>query len=138
MADIESTSNRLEVLRRQSAFSASDRSEIEILYTLVLGKTFIRTSCSDCYHDAVIEMYLYLKKYGKMKEKSTYTLKNGAVIQLGFGSSKMFTNSNLTDEAAEKFLANNPKGLVFFASYPDDWEERVEKRKKADKAKKQE
>ena len=74
-------------------------------------------------------MYSYLKKYGKMKEKSNYALKNGVLLQAGFGSGEMYTNDNLTDEAAERFLAGNSKGIVFFALTPSDWEERVEKRK---------
>ena len=94
----------------------------------VLGRTFIKTSCGDCYRDAVIEMYSYLKRYGKMKEKSSYALKNGVLLQVGFGSSEMYTNNNLTDEAAERYLAENPKGIVFFASTPSDWEKRVERR----------
>ena len=43
-------------------------------------------------------------------------------------SSEMYTNNNLTDEAAERYLAENPKGIVFFASTPSDWEKRVERR----------
>ena len=64
-----------------------------------------------------------------MKEKSNYALKNGVLLQAGFGSGEMYTNDNLTDEAAERFLVGNPKGIVFFALTPSDWEERVEKRK---------
>ena len=56
-----------------------------------------------------------------MKEKSSYALKNGVLLQVGFGSSEMYTNNNLTDEAAERYLAENPKGIVFFASTPSDW-----------------
>ena len=41
---------------------------------------------------------------------------------------RMYTNDNLTDEVAEKFLASNPKGIAFFASQPNDWEDRVAKR----------
>ena len=63
-----------------------------------------------------------------MKEKSSYALKNGVLLQVGFGSSEMYTNNNLTDEAAERYLAENPKGIVFFASTPSDWEKRVERR----------
>ena len=51
------------------------------------------------------------------------------LLQAGFGSGEMYTNDNLTDEAAERFLAGNSKGIVFFALTPSDWEERVEKRK---------
>ena len=46
----------------------------------VLGRTFTKTSFCDCYRDAVIEMYSYLKRYGKMKEKSSYALKNGVLL----------------------------------------------------------
>lgn len=63
-----------------------------------------------------------------MKEKSNYALKNGVLLQINFGSGEMFTNDNLTDEAAEKYLAKYPKGISLFASAPTDWEERVERR----------
>lgn len=119
--------NRLEELRGASTLSNSDKSDIALLYSFVLGKTFVKTSCSDCYRDAIIEMYLFLKKNGKMKEKSNYSLKAGALIQDAFGGN-MYTNDNLTDEVAEKFLASNPKGIAFFASQPNDWEDRVAKR----------
>ena len=118
--------NRLKELGSIASLSSSDKAEIENLYVLVLDKKFVRTSCSDCYHDAVIEMSVYLNKNGKMKEKSEYGLKNGVLLQMGFGSSEMYTNANLTDEAAEKYLANNIK---YFSKKPDDWEERVKSRK---------
>lgn len=54
--------------------------------------------------------------------------KSSVLLQVGFGSSEMYTNNNLTDEAAERYLAENPKGIVFFASTPSDWEKRVERR----------
>lgn len=63
-----------------------------------------------------------------MKEKSNYTLKNGVLLQTEFGSNTMYTNANLTDEVAENYLAKDPKGEIFFASMPTDWEERVKKR----------
>lgn len=40
-----------------------------------------------------------------MKEKCNYILKNGVLLQPEFGSNKMYTNDNLTDEVAEKYLA---------------------------------
>ena len=120
--------NKLEVLRGQTALSAFDKSDIELMYREVLGKDLVKTSCNDCYHDAVIEMYLYLKRTGNMKEKSNYTLKNGVLLQIEFGSNTMYTNANLTDEVAENYLAKSPKGEIFFASMPTDWEERVKKR----------
>lgn len=121
--------NRLKELGSIASLSSSDKAEIENLYVLVLDKKFIRTSCSDCYHDAVIEMSVYLNKNGKMKEKSGYGLKNGVLLQMGFGSSEMYTNANLTDEAAEKYLAKYPDNIKYFSKKPDDWEERVKSRK---------
>ncbi|WP_455996374.1 hypothetical protein [Phocaeicola barnesiae] len=121
--------NRLKELGSIASLSSSDKAEIESLYALVLDKKFVRTSCSDCYHDAVIEMSVYLNKNGKMKEKSEYGLKNGVLLQMGFGSAEMYTNANLTDEVAEKYLAKYPDNIKYFSKKPDDWEERVQSRK---------
>lgn len=121
--------NRLKELGSIASLSSSDKAEIESLYALVLDKKFVRTSCSDCYHDAVIEMSVYLNKNGKMKEKSEYGLKNGVVLQMEFGSSEMYTNANLTDEIAEKYLERYPDNIKYFSKKPDDWKERVNKRK---------
>lgn len=63
-----------------------------------------------------------------MKEKCNYRLKNGVLLQPEFGSSEMYTNDNLTDEVAEKYLAKNPKGEIYFAHVPTDWKERINKR----------
>ena len=121
--------NRLKELGSIASLSSSDKAEIESLYALVLDKKFVRTSCSDCYHDAVIEMSVYLNKNGKMKEKSEYGLKNGVVLQMEFGSSEMYTNANLTDEIAEKYLERYPDNIKYFSKKSDDWKERINKRK---------
>lgn len=63
-----------------------------------------------------------------MKEKSNYILKNGVVLQKEFGSGDMYTNANITDEVAENYLADNPKGIMFFSGYPADWENKVRRR----------
>lgn len=121
--------NKLKELGEQpSPLSPSDKTEIEYLYNVVLGKTFAKTSCSDCYHDAIIEMSVYIKKNGHMKEKTNYGLKNGILLQMEFGSNEMYTNNNLTDEIAERYLAKNPKGTIYFSILPSDWQERAAKR----------
>lgn len=130
--------NRLEELRGTSFLSDSDKSEIEVWYREILGKNFVKSSCNDCYQDAVIEMYLYLKSNGKMKEKCSYTLKNGVLLQTEFGGKDMYTNANLTDKVAEEYLAKHPKGIMFFAGMPNDWEERVAGRNSVKSSKKQE
>ena len=124
---------RLKGMGEVKTFSASEKTEIGALYSEVLGKEFIKTSCNDCYRDAVYEMYAYLKKNGKMKEKTLYGLKNGVLLQMGFGSGEFYTNANLTDEAAERFLGQNPDKSNFFSVLPDDWKKRVKERSKKNK-----
>ena len=133
MTRVEDVCNRLKEMGKVQTFSSSEKLEIEDLYTEVLGKEFIKTSCNDCYRDAVYEMYAYLKKNGKMKEKTLYGLKNGVLLQMGFGSGEFYTNANLTDEAAERFLELNPDKANFFSVLPDDWKKRVKERTKKNK-----
>lgn len=128
--------DRLKELGRASAFSSSEKMEIERLYVDVLDSKFVRTSCNDCYRDAVYEMYSYLKKNGRMKEKSVYKLKNGALLQMEFGSGEFYTNATLTDEVAERYLKKYPERINLFAIYPDDWMERVKDKVKPKKNKK--
>lgn len=120
--------DRLKELGSIASLSYSDKTEIEQLYKEVLDKKFVHTSCNDCYRDAIIEMRVYLKKNGSMKEKSEYALKNGVLLQMEFGKSKFYTNANMTDEVAEKYLGKYPDGIKFFSKKPDDWEERVQKK----------
>ena len=98
--------HKLDKLRGTSDLSSFDKQEIESLYKQVLAKTFVKTNCSDCYRDACIEMILQLKRYGKMKEKCNYSLKNGVLLQVAFGSGEFITNANITDENAEAYLRN--------------------------------
>lgn len=128
MMGIEEVVNQMQELGSKASLSSSDKLEIERLYYEVLGKTFHKTSCGDCYRDAAIEIYLYLKRNGKMKEKSNYALKNGVLLQPEFGNSSFYTNANLTDEVAEKYLAKHPKNINMFAVSPNDWKERVKER----------
>ena len=120
--------DRLKELGSIASLSYSDKTEIEQLYKEVLDKKFVRTSGNDCYRDAIIEMRVYLKKNGSMKEKSEYALKNGVLLQMEFGESEFYTNANMTDEVAEKYLGKYPDGIKFFSKKPDDWEERVQKK----------
>ena len=62
-----------------------------------------------------------------MKETTAYKLKNGVLLEPSFAG-PMYTNANLTDEAAEIFLKHNPEGSNLFAEIPEDWEKRVVKR----------
>lgn len=112
--------------RFDAGFSSSDKESISELYREVLRKELKRMNCNDCYRDALIEVYNYLKTEKKMKEKCAYSLLAGFIIQ-DFENGKMYTNANLTDEVAEGYLKRFPKQIQMFAKFPDDWEERTGK-----------
>jgi hypothetical protein len=106
--------------RFDAPFSFSDKSTIENLYYEVIGRTFVATSCQQCYHDGLIEIYHYIKKYGKMAEKLNYRLKAGAIINCpAFMGGKVFSNDNLTDEVAEKYLEQFPDNVELFQKVPE-------------------
>lgn len=113
--------------RIDTGFSNQDKASISSLYSRVLGKSLTNAGCNDCHRDALIEMYNSLKREGKMKEKCDYSLKNGVVLQI-FGTSEVYTNANLTNEAAEKYLRMFPKAAdSLFAHIPNDLEDRLTK-----------
>lgn len=112
--------------RFDAGFSASDKESIAALYSEVLHKELKGKNCNDCYRDALIEVYNYLRTEKKMKEKCTYSLLAGAIIQ-DFENGKVYTNANLTDEVAEGYLKRFPKQIQMFAKSPDNWEERIGK-----------
>lgn len=125
--------------RFEAPFSSSDKAHIVRLYWEVLGKEFKPTSCQQCYHDALIEVYLYLKKYNKMKEKCNYRMRAGFIISCPrFANGKIYTNDNLTDEVAEEYLAQFPKNVDMFQQLPKDFSIKKVQKKVADRKKKQE
>lgn len=106
--------------RGNASFSPSEKETIKRLYSAVLGKTFRITSCQRCYHDAVIEIVLYLRKHKKMEEKKNYELRAGFIIHgVEFHDGKIFTNENLTDEIAAEYLERYPDKARFFARIPE-------------------
>ena len=114
--------------RYNSGFSTLDRAYLDKLHYELFGKGISNKGCSDCYRDAFILSVTYLNKYKAMPQKSIYRLKPGAVIQF-FGKSTVYTNPNLTDEVAERYLALNSENKRMFSDLPSDWETRVAARK---------
>ena len=109
--------------RFDAPYNSTDKELIEKLYLAVLGKSFMPTSCQNCYHDAVVEIYLHLKNFGTMAEKCQYRLKAGAIINAsGFENGKIYTNENLTDEVAAAFLKKFPKQSFLFQEMPEETE----------------
>lgn len=107
--------------RFDAPFGSSDKQNIERLYTEVLRKRFVPTSCQQCYHDALVEIYVKLKKDKKMPKVCNYRLKAGFIISCpDFYNGKIFTNENLTDKVAKEYLAKYPKMEDYFQKIPPE------------------
>lgn len=101
--------------RFNASFSSFDKQSIAQLYYEVLGKEFKPTTCQQCYHDALIEIYLYLKRENKMKAKCKYRMRAGFIINCPkFHNGTVYTNANLTDEVAEEYIAAFPQNADLF------------------------
>lgn len=128
--------------RFASPYNQTDKGLIERLYWEVLGRVFRPTSCQNCYHDAVIEIYSYLKKHDTMAEEKKYLLKAGAIINTpAFDEGKIYSNANLTDDVARRYLERYPNRVVLFQKLPDpepeaapEAEAKPETKKKAKKS----
>lgn len=123
----------LALSRANKPYSSAEESIISNLYTEVLGKKVRDCNCRDKWHDAVIEALLYLKKHNAMREQCNYKLRAGVVLHIS-GSSEVYTNANLTDAVAQKFLQENPNAASRFAVIPNTTP--IKTRKSANKARK--
>lgn len=112
--------------RYQDGFSSLDRSLLDNLYFNIFGREITNRGCSDCYRDAYMEILIYLKRNKAMPKKSDFVLKAGAIITF-FGEPKCYSNANITDEAALRFLAMNPSNEKLFEKLPEDWKSRLPK-----------
>lgn len=119
----------LALSRANKPYSSAEESIISNLYTEVTGKKVRDCNCRDKWRDAVIEALLYLKKHNAMREKCNYQLRAGVILHIS-GSSEVYTNDNLTNEVAEKFLKDNPNAVGRFAVIPQPKAESKPKRKK--------
>ena len=109
-----------------TGFNTEERARIEQLYLAILRKHITNTSCTNCYQDAFIEVFTFLQRNGALPEERHYELQEGKCLHI-FGSSEYLFD--VTDEQAEKFLAQMPDAIACFAKYPEDWKERINKRK---------
>lgn len=107
--------------RFDSLFDATDKAVIETLYFEVTRKRLVPTTCQQCYHDALIEIYLKLKKEKAMPKTCNYALKAGFIISCpDFYHGKIFTNENLTDKVAHEYLTKYPHMESYFQKIPSD------------------
>jgi hypothetical protein len=118
--------------RFDAPFSNIDKQAIAELYGEVMGKAFQRTNCQQCYHDALIEIVLYLKREKRMAEKCNYRLRAGYILNSpNFRGGKIFTNDNLTDEVAAEYLTMFPANATMFQTLPAKGENKPAQAKKA-------
>lgn len=107
--------------RFESPFDATDKAVIETLYFAVTRKRFVPTTCQQCYHDALIEIYLKLKKEKAMPKTCNYAMKAGFIISCpDFYHGKIFTNENLTDKVAHEYLTKYPQMESYFQKIPSN------------------
>lgn len=114
---IEQARTQIEQLkaRLSGAFSTAEKQQIRTLYEVTFGRPFRQTSCQRCYHDAVIEIYLKLRKMEKIEPKCSYRMRAGFIVSCPtFHGGKIFTNDNLTDEIAEEYIALFPNQSAMF------------------------
>ena len=106
-----------------SPYNEADKQLVTELYRQVLSKEFRPTTCQQCYHDAVIEIYLYLQKNRTMAQKSKYRMKAGFIIGCpDFHNGKIYTNDNITDKIAKEFLSKYPHMESYFQMLPEEGE----------------
>ena len=114
--------------RYGAPYNSTDKDLIERLYWDVLGKVFKPTSCQTCYHDAVIEIYLQLKNHNSMAAERNYLLKAGAIINSPvFDNGKIYSNANLTDDVAKRYLDMFPESVGLFQRLPEKTAEKPRK-----------
>lgn len=83
----------------------------------VCKKTIRKCNCKDRYNDALIEIYHALKATPNIEDvmNTKARLVNGVVLQF---ADKIYTNANLTDDAAREFLSKFPQRIDWFAVLP--------------------
>ena len=119
----EEAKAKVEELRERfdEPFSPTDKATIETLYFEVTRKRFVPTTCQQCYHDALIEIYLKLKKEKAMPKQCNYVMKAGFIISCpDFYHGKIFTNENLTDKVAKEYLDRFPHMEGYFQQMPEE------------------
>jgi len=105
-------------LLNKGASLAPYRERIASLYKQVCNKKLRKCNCKDVLKDAVLEIYTRLKINGKMATKIndvTARLVAGVILRV---NGQMYTNHNLTDEAARAFLEKFPQRTDWFAVLP--------------------
>ena len=119
--------------RFDAPYSLEDRNIIRELYALDKGYEMKVTTCQSCYHDAVIELYNYVK-IALMNKERKYRLRCGFIISRNdFHNAKVFDNNNITDTIAREYLDRFPDMEKYFIINKDVEDPQVEVKTKRGK-----
>lgn len=108
-------------------YSEEDADRIRSAYMATYKKEVNRT-CGNCLGDALAELIHFNRKDSEQMKKQIecrYRLRAGMLIRLGFGDNKYYSNANLTDEVAEKYILANPERIDDFQTVPDDMYDKI-------------
>lgn len=108
-------------------YSEEDADRIRSAYMATYKKEVNRT-CGNCLGDAIAELiHFYRKDNVQMKKQieCRYRLRAGMLIRLGFGDNRYYSNANLTDEVAERYILANHERIEDFQTVPDDIYEKI-------------
>lgn len=124
--------NYVEVLLDWSSFASPKRSS-PMHHALSIYEKLNGKACPTCtkYHRAVFEklknININLNEMSKSEPK--FKLKKGVIISI-FGTSNSYSEHNLTDTVAAKWLKENPNRRTLFTKIPDGFFEAKKPAKK--------
>ena len=101
-----------------SVYSPDDRRIIEEIHLEEFGKKVRDCGCNDRYRDAVIELYIKLKRSQTMAKDQKYMLRPGVIIWIG---TEAYSRHNFTDKVAKAYLKANPDARKKFERLPEDY-----------------
>ena len=101
--------------------SGPEKSLVDNTYQKIFGLKIKEKKCADCYLEAYIKLKkLYLTNLKNKTLMGQFSLQPGKNIKL-HGFPTVYTNANITDEAAISILKKFPAALKFFQTYPSNW-----------------
>ena len=102
-----------------SVYSPEDRQIIEEIHLEEFGKKVRDCGCNDRYRDAVIELYIKLKRSQTMAKDQKYMLRPGVIIWIG---TEAYSCHNLTDRVARAYLKAHPEAKKKFERLPEEYQ----------------
>lgn len=112
----------LEQRLQSNTHTPDDAERLDGAYRAVF-KREINRHCINCLYDALILLRIRLKNDApqlKAQLECRYRLKAGVVLRMDGGKGAiLYTNANLTDEVAARWLREHPETKHYFAQLPE-------------------